>query len=158
MSLEGMNCKWTAVDTCIVVQNAAFRFATAKITFRTHTRSLLRTYLIGYTTHHFPTISVEPITLNHFLESTYHLFNVLDCVWPMPSVLWRCWLDGRKGIQPVKNWVVGCCHVSGSRCIWPSWCHCHSLSLAPVNPDWFYLPSFTFLAQPGSPGQNPRGP
>jgi len=19
------------------------------------------------------------------------------------------------------------------------WCHCHSLSLAPVNPDWFYL-------------------
>ena len=26
----------------------------------------------------------------------------------MPSVLWRCWLGGRKGIQPVKNWVVGC--------------------------------------------------
>jgi len=24
-------------------------------------------------------------------------------------------------------------------CIWPSSCHCHSLSLAPVNPDWFYL-------------------
>jgi len=30
-------------------------------------------------------------------------------------------------------------------CIWPSWCHCHSLSLAPVNPDWFYLPGFMFL-------------
>ena len=27
------------------------------------------------------------------------------------SVLWRCWLGGRKGIQPVKNWVVGCCMV-----------------------------------------------
>jgi len=26
-------------------------------------------------------------------------------------------------------------------CIWPSWCHCHSLSLAPVNPDWFYFAS-----------------
>jgi len=26
--------------------------------------------------------------------------------------------------------------------IWPSRCHCHSLSLAPVNPDWFYLPGF----------------
>jgi len=25
----------------------------------------------------------------------------------------------------------------GELCIWPSWCHCHSLSLAPVNPDWF---------------------
>jgi len=24
-------------------------------------------------------------------------------------------------------------------CIWPSWCHCHSLSLAAVNPHWFYL-------------------
>jgi len=21
----------------------------------------------------------------------------------LPSVLWRCWLGGRKGIQPVKN-------------------------------------------------------
>jgi len=22
----------------------------------------------------------------------------------------RCWLGGRKGIRPVKNWVVGCWH------------------------------------------------
>jgi len=51
--------------------------------------------------------------------------------------------------------------VEGSeRCIWPSRCYCHSLSLAPVNPDWFYLPGFTFLvlAHPGSPGQNPEEP
>jgi len=44
-------------------------------------------------------------------------------------------------------------------CIWPSChCHCHSLSLAPVNPDWFHLPGFTFLvlAHPGSPGHNPK--
>ena len=36
----------------------------------------------------------------------------------MPSVLWRCWLGGRKGIRPVKNWVVGCwCgYLSGARC------------------------------------------
>jgi len=79
--------------------------------------------------------------------------------------LWHCWLSSRKGIWPVKNWVVGCWHgcVSGSRCrfcIWPSWWHCHLLSLAPVNPDFFYLPGFTFLVpvHPGSPGQNPRGP
>jgi len=41
----------------------------------------------------------------------------------------------------------------------PSWCHCHSLSLAPVNPDWFYFPGFTFLvpAHPGSPGHSPGG-
>jgi len=38
--------------------------------------------------------------------------------------------------------------------------HCHSLSLAQVNPDWFYLPGFTFLvpAHPGSPRHNQRGP
>ena len=28
----------------------------------------------------------------------------------VPSVLWRCWLGVRKGIRPVKNWVVGCWH------------------------------------------------
>ena len=34
------------------------------------------------------------------------------------SVLWRCWLGGRKGIRPEKNWVVGCWHgcLSGARC------------------------------------------
>ena len=36
----------------------------------------------------------------------------------LPSVLWRCWLGSRKGIRPVKNWVVGCwCgYLSGARC------------------------------------------
>jgi len=36
----------------------------------------------------------------------------------VPSVLWRCWLGGRKGIRPVKNWVVGCWRgsLSGARC------------------------------------------
>jgi len=26
----------------------------------------------------------------------------------LPSVLWHCWLGGRKGIRSVKNWVVRC--------------------------------------------------
>jgi len=30
-------------------------------------------------------------------------------------------------------------------CIWPSWCHCHTLSLAPVNPDWCYQNDSAFL-------------
>ena len=67
----------------------------------------------------------------------------------MPSVLWRCWLDGRKGIRPVKK-------LSGRVLVWlfvwsevqtytrPSWCHCHSLSLASVKsrlvlPFWYRL-------------------
>jgi len=62
----------------------------------------------------------------------------------------------------IKWWDASMCcvWVKVQICIWPSWCHCHSLSLAPVNPDWFYLCGFIFLvlAHPDSPGQNPRGP
>ena len=32
---------------------------------------------------------------------------VCVCKFTVPSVLWRCWLGSRKGIQPVKR-VVGC--------------------------------------------------
>ena len=60
-------------------------------------------------------------------------------------------VGGRKGIRPVKNWVVGCWrgYLSGSRCrfawcIWPSWCYCHSLCLSSVKsrlvlPSWYQL-------------------
>ena len=73
----------------------------------------------------------------------------------LPSVLWRCCLGGRKGIWPVKNWVVGCWHgyLSGARC---------RLAYGPAMP----LPltvscfskiqiGFTFLvlAHLGSPGE-----
>ena len=58
-------------------------------------------------------------------------------------MLWRCWLGGRKGIRPVKNWVVGV-WSEVQTCIWSSWCHCHSLSLASVKsrlvlPFWYRL-------------------
>jgi len=39
-------------------------------------------------------------------------------------------------------------------CIWPS--HCHSLSLAQVNPDWLHQNGSAFLvpAYPGCPEKN----
>ena len=42
-------------------------------------------------------------------------------------------------------------------CIWPSWCHCQSLSLAPVNPDWLHEngSAFLVLAYPRCPGKRP---
>jgi len=51
----------------------------------------------------------------------------------VPSVLWCCWLGGRKGIQSVKKpsgGVLAWLYVWSElqTCIWPSWCHCHSLS------------------------------
>ena len=67
----------------------------------------------------------------------------------LPSVLWRCWLGGRKGIRPVKKLsgeVLAFLSVWSKvwTCIWPSWCHCHSLSLASVKsrlvlPFWYRL-------------------
>ena len=69
----------------------------------------------------------------------------------LPSVLWCCWLGGRKGIRPVKKlssgvlaWLSVWSEVQTQTCIWPSWCHCHSLSLASVKsrlvlPFWYRL-------------------
>jgi len=52
-----------------------------------------------------------------FLQSIF-LFLFVFYKSIIPSVLWRCWLGGRKGIRPVKNWVVGCWrgYLSGARC------------------------------------------
>ena len=67
----------------------------------------------------------------------------------LPSVLRHCWLGGRKGIRLVKKlsggvlvWLSVWSEVQ--TCIWPSWCHCHSLSLASVKsrlvlPFWYRL-------------------
>ena len=65
-------------------------------------------------------------------------------VWVMPSVLWRCWLRGRKGIRPVKTWVVGCWrgYLSGARCrlaYGPADATDTHCLLLQWNPDWFYL-------------------
>jgi len=72
------------------------------------------------------------------------------------------WQEGHPACKKLSGGMLAWLSVWGGVhvCIWPSRCHCHSLSLAPVNPDWFYLPGFTFLvpAHPGSPGQNPEEP
>ena len=70
-----------------------------------------------------------------------------------------CWLlGGRKGIRPVKNesggvlaWLSVWSEVQ--TCIWPSWCHCHSLSLAPVKsrlilPFWYRLTQVVLEKRP----------
>ena len=67
----------------------------------------------------------------------------------IPSVFWCCRLGGRKGIRPLKKlsggvlaWLSVWSKVQ--TCIWPSGCHCHSLSLASVKsrlvlPFWYRL-------------------
>ena len=80
------------------------------------------------------------------VDCSFDKINLL-CHLLLPSVLWRCWLGGRKGIRPVKKlsgevlaWLSVWSKVQ--TCIRPSWCHCHSLSLASVKsrlvlPFWY---------------------
>ena len=74
----------------------------------------------------------------------------------LPSVLWRCWLGGRKGIQPVKNfewWGTGmviCLERDADLQV-------AQLMPLPLTVSCFskIQIGFTFLvpAQPGSPGK-----
>ena len=75
-------------------------------------------------------VSLSMQTLSFY--TVYSLSSLL-----LPAVLWRCWLGGRKGISQSKlsggvlAWLSVWSEVQ--TCIWPSWCHCHSLSLASVK-------------------------
>jgi len=89
------------------------------------------------------------------------MYCVLLNTYDMPSVPWRCWLGGRKGMRPIKKLsggVLAWLSVWGEVqiCLWPSWCNCHSLSHAPVNPDSFYQngSAFLLLTYPRCPGKN----
>jgi len=115
-------------------------------------------------------ILFEVVVLRYHCYSAYSLFGISYFLqWPsehstvslsllsflskgiitLPSVLWHCWLGGRKSIRPVKNWVVGVLSWLSvwsevQTYIWPSWRHCHSLSLASVKsrlvlPFWYQL-------------------
>jgi len=73
----------------------------------------------------------------------------------LPSVLWRCWLGGRKGIRPVKK-------LSGGVLAWlclGRYAGLHMVQLMPLLPTVSCFSKiqigFTFLvpAHLGSPGQ-----
>jgi len=74
----------------------------------------------------------------------------------LPSVLWCCWLGSRKGIRPVKNWVVGCWHgyLCGARCTLAYMAQLMPLPLTVSCCSKIQI-CFTFLvpAHPGSPGK-----
>jgi len=90
------------------------------------------------------------------LNTIFVEYPLVDSLVVLPSVLWRCWLGGRKGIRPVKNFEW--CSTGMVVCLERD----ADLHVAPLMP----LPltvscfskiqiAFTFLvpAHPGSPGK-----
>ena len=86
-------------------------------------------------------------------KEAFSFFSRITEYW-MPSVLWRCWLGGRKGIRPVKTewWGAGVV-------IWLEQCadlHMAQLIPLPLTPSCFskIQIGFTFLvpAHLGGPG------
>ena len=82
-------------------------------------------------------------------ENDYHMHITL------PSVLWFAfnaltllvgWQEGHPACKEQSGGVLAWLSVWSEvrTCTWPSWCHCHSLSLAPVKsrlvlPFWYRL-------------------
>ena len=91
------------------------------------------------------------ILYTHLVYFTYYAFSALT--------LLVGWQEGHPACKKLSGEMLAWLSVWGEVqiCIWPSWCHSHSLSLAPVNPDCFYSPGFTFLvpAHLGSPRHSP---
>ena len=93
---------------------------------------------------------------NRVHTTSYSTLIETMCLSFLPSVLWRCWLGGRKGIRPVKNRVVGYWrgYVSGVSC-WLA--YMSQLMPMPLTVSCFskIQIGFTFLvrAHLGSPGK-----
>ena len=103
--------KWTLVEWWVHVN--AFCFVISSFHHRHHQQQ-----------QQHPRVT-DAVVRSHHTTNSMHLhceqlssYLLLTDLSVMPSVLWRCWLGGRKGIRPVKNWVVGCWHgyLSGARC------------------------------------------
>ena len=89
-----------------------------------------------------------------FCSAGGFIYSLIIWMWK-PSVHWHCWLGGRKGIRPVKNWVVG----AGVVICLEQAAYLHMVQLIPlpltVSCSSKNHIGFTFLvpAHPGSPGQ-----
>ena len=102
---------------------------------------LLQCIIVNYYVRNCVSIVGRLILVIVFMKSA-KICNHFYFIWienvNLPSVLWYCWLDGRKGIRPVKNWEVRCWrgYLSGARCrlaYGPADATATHLSLAPVK-------------------------
>jgi len=87
---------------------------------------------------------------NRKTEKVVYLLDVI-CFQCFDTV---SWVAGRaSSLKKIEWWGAAWLSVCSDvqTCIWPSWCHCHSLSLASVKSRLVF--TFLVLAHLGSPGQ-----
>ena len=67
---------------------------------------------------------------------------------------WLSVQEGHPACKKLSRWVLAWLSVWGEvqTCTWPSWCQCHSLSLASIKSRLVLVP-----VHPGNPGQSPEG-
>ena len=132
-------------ETADPVADRSRSFITFNFSDDCHMYTSLET--ISIRTYYHPPVYNNQINHHHHCHYSVCIFKPHSCI-DSASVLWRCWLGSRKGIRPVKNsggvlvWLSVWSKMQ--TCIWPSWCHCHSLSLASVKsrlvlPFWYRL-------------------
>ena len=83
--------------------------------YKFHTDSRSRSHHIGHVLQRgVRDTLLPPRSVNKLVTYLHSAFSALI----LPSMLWRCWLGGRKDTRPVKNWAVGCWHgyLPGARC------------------------------------------
>jgi len=84
---------------------------------------------------------------NHDYRVYYYYYCCCCCCYPFFALtLLVGWQEGHPACKNLSGEVLACLFVWSEvqTCIWPSWCHCHSLSLASVKsrlvlPFWYRL-------------------
>ena len=98
-------------------------------------------------------VSLHDLTIFD-LQFVYNIYMYITCAFSALTLL----VGRQEGHPACKKRVVGCwrgCLVWSEvqTCIWPSWCDCHSLSLAPVKsrlvlPFWYRLTQVVLEKRP----------
>ena len=96
----------------------------------------------------------HPTSVSFFRGTVYNSKNrphlllcIVDAAFSALTLLVG-WQEGHLACKNLSGGMLAWLSVWSEvqTCVWPSWCHCHSLSLASVKSRWFYL------SGTGSPG------
>ena len=105
----------------------------------------------GYVLH---SNDILQMNLNIYLQCLYFTVTIYcKWIWIFTSsalTLLVGWQEEQPTCKKLSGGVLAWLSVWSKvqTCIWPSWCHCHSLSLAPVKPFWYWLTRVVLVKGP----------